>query len=458
MKSDSQEKLNILKDLVVDEKHSLEDLRRLVEKSKPFLKIENKSGKIIISSDFPFTINEKLVIYLIGRYFVKELGLDDETQITSRNISDNIDIAQTTISGPLGDFVRKKIIEIKENSYSIKYYEIENQLDTLTDKYLIKQNTTVKATLKRKKTKTSSGRSKRKKLIKPAKDKASRIVDEESLEKELKKHNLTLNNFYSVFNINDGRIILIRGGKGSSDRETHVRGTLLFLTGNKLLYGLDEIDSSELRNALIDSGLPMKNHSTTLKSYSIYVIHKRGPIGSTKTSYRITSIGIQKGITLLKDIVENTSNFDLVFKQKVRIEKAEKIEINNEELKSGIDHFVKQNSINEDKLRTLFDFQNNGVRICNPLKENTRKILQIKTLMLLGILLKKVYDVSSFSGKDILKNSRITYDRLDLLDKNKHYRNYFSLKPKSAMQLTYAGEKKALEMLKEYLEKGECKL
>src|SRR3989344_6703743 len=225
MKSDSQEKLNILKDLVVDEKHSLEDLRRLVEKSKPFLKIENKSGKIIISSDFPFTINEKLVIYLIGRYFVKELGLDDETQITSRNISDNIDIAQTTISGPLGDFVRKKIIEIKENSYSIKYYEIENQLDTLTDKYLIKQNTTVKATLKRKKTKTSSGRSKRKKLIKPAKDKASRIVDEESLEKELKKHNLTLNNFYSVFNINDGRIILIRGGKGSSDRETHVRGT-----------------------------------------------------------------------------------------------------------------------------------------------------------------------------------------------------------------------------------------
>ena len=224
------------------------------------------------------------------------------------------------------------------------------------------------------------------------------------------------------------------------------------------MYGLDEIDSSELRNALIDSGLPMKNHSTTLKSYSIYVIHKRGPIGSTKTSYRITSIGIQKGITLLKDIIENTSNFDLVFKQKVRIEKAEKIEVNNEELKSGIDHFVKQNSINEDNLRTLFDFQNHSVRICNPLKENTRKILQIKTLILLGILLKKVYDVSSFSGKDILKNSRITYDRLDLLDKNKHYKNYFSLKPKSAMQLTYAGEKKALEMLKEYLEKGECKL
>lgn len=458
MKIDNQEKLNILKDLVVDEEHSLEDLRRLVEKSKPFLKIENKSGKIIISPDFPFTVSDKIVIYLIGKYFVKELGLGEEVQVTSRNISDDIDVAQTTISGPLGEYVRKKVIEIKDGSYSMKFYEIENQLDELTNKYLLKQNNAVKVTPKRKKNKTSSKAGKRKRIVKTTKDEAPRTLDEERLEKELKKHNLTTDNFYSVFNIIDGRIILIRGWKGSSDRETHVRGTLLFLTGNSLLYGLDEIDSSELRNALLDSGLPMKNHSTTLKSYSTYVIHKKGPIGSTKTSYRITPIGIQKGIILLKDIVENTLKFDLVFKQKVRIEKAEKIEINDEELKNGIEHFVKQNDINKDKLRTFFDFQHHGVRICNPIKENTRKMLQIKTLMLLGILLKRVYDVSSFSGKDTLKNSRITYDRLDLLDKNKHYRNYFSLKPKSAMQLTYAGEKKALEMLKEYLEKGDCKL
>ena len=44
-------KLDILKDLIVDEEHTLEDLSRLVEKSKPFLKIESKTGKIIISQN-----------------------------------------------------------------------------------------------------------------------------------------------------------------------------------------------------------------------------------------------------------------------------------------------------------------------------------------------------------------------------------------------------------------------
>ena len=161
MKIDNQDRLNILKDLIVDEEHSLEDLKRLVEKSKSFLKIENKSGNIIITSNFSFTVNEKIIIYLIGKYFVNELGLNDKTQITSRNISENIDIAQTTLSGPLGEGIRKKIVEIKDNSYSIKYYEIENQLDSLTNKYLLKKDV-AKITLKKRKPKTSTRKTKKK--------------------------------------------------------------------------------------------------------------------------------------------------------------------------------------------------------------------------------------------------------------------------------------------------------
>ena len=161
MKIDNQDRLNILKDLIVDEEHSLEDLKRLVEKSKSFLKIENKSGNIIITSNFSFTVNEKIIIYLIGKYFVNELGLNDKTQITSRNISENIDIAQTTLSDPLGEGIRKKIVEIKDNSYSIKYYEIENQLDSLTNKYLLKKDV-AKITLKKRKPKTSTRKTKKK--------------------------------------------------------------------------------------------------------------------------------------------------------------------------------------------------------------------------------------------------------------------------------------------------------
>jgi len=162
---------------------------------------------------------------------------------------------------------------------------------------------------------------------------------------------------------------------------------------------------------------------------------------------------------LVKDIIENTSNFDIPFKGRVKSEKAEAISISDEELNESITNFASENKIDEERLRTLFDFQKDGVRICMPIKEATRKIMQIKTLILLGGLLKKVYDVSSFSGKDFLKNSRTSYDRLDLLDTNKYYRKFFSVnKPKSAMQLTYAGEKKALDMIKIYIDKETCDL
>lgn len=203
----------------------------------------------------------------------------------------------------------------------------------------------------------------------------------------------------------------------------------------------------------------MNSHSTTLKCYSTYVIHKTGPIGSTNTSYRITSLGFQKGIILFKDIIENTSKFDLKFKRKIKSDKAEEISVDEKKLNQNISDFVKQNDLNKEVLRTLFDFQKDGIRMCIPLRGKKRKIIQIKSLMLLGVLLKSVYNVNSFSGKNLLKYSKVSYDRLDLLDSNKHYKKYFSInKPKSAMQLTYAGEKKSIEMLKEYLEREECQL
>ncbi len=449
-------KLDILKDLLVDEECTLEDLRRLVDKSKPFLKIESKSGKIIFSQEFSLTVKEKIVIYLIGSYFSKELGLNKEVQISSRNISENIEIAQTTISGPLGDYVKNKIIGIENNSYAIKFYEIEKHLNHLTEKYLLKKkiNTIIPSKKSR-----STEKNNRKITSEVVSQKTKKTFQKESLKNEIVKYNLTIDDLYSVINIVDNEIILLRGWKGSTNRESHVKATLLFLTISKLIYDLDEINSSELRKSLINVGVNMKNFSTTLKNYFKYIIHKRGAIGSTKTSYRITTLGFQKGIMLLKDIIENTSNFDLKFSSRITKEISDKISIDVDELNQNIVSFAKDNEIDEEKLRILFEFQKEGVRICTPIRENTRKSLQIKTLMLLGVLLKKVYDVNKFAGKILLKDSRTSSDRLDLLNSNKSYMKYFSAnKPKSAMQLTYAGEKKAIELLKSYLEDEACQL
>lgn len=454
-----KKKLDILKDLIVDEEYTLEDLKRLVEKSKPFLKIESKSGNIIISPEFPLTVSEKIIIYLIGIYFSKELGFHQDVQITSRHISENIEIAQTTISGPLGDYFKSKIVSNDNNSYAIKYYEIEKQLDCLTEKFLLKKKKNIAITSKKARTIEKQKINNKNNISKPISQKISRSLQEESLKNELAKYNLTMDKLYSVINIIDNKIILLRGWKGTSNREIHVKAALLILTINKLIYGLDETISSEFRRCLLDAGVPIKNISTTLKSYFQYITHKRGPIGSTKTSYRITSLGFQKGMMLLKDIIENTSNFDIKFKSSIRKEIADKISINENELNQNILSFARDNGLDEERLKTLFEFQEEGVRICTPIKENTRKSKQIKTLMLLGILLKNVYGVNKFDGKILLKNSRTSNDRLDLLNSNKYYAKYFSVnKPKSAMQLIYAGEKKAIEMLKSYIENEDCQL
>ncbi len=452
-------KLEILKDLIVDEEHTLEDLRRLVEKSKPFLKIESKTGKIIISPEFPLTVKEKIIIFLIGIYFSKELNLNKDVQITSRFISESIDIAQTTVSGPLGNYVKNKIVGIENDSYTIKYYEIEKQLDTLTHKYLIKEKNSAIMTSKKQRVPVKKKSTKRRQISEPVSQKIDKKLDEELLENKLEKYNLTVDNLHSIINVVDNEIILLRGWKGVSNKESHIKATLLFLTVHKLMYGLDEIQSSEFRKCLLDAGVPVKYMSTTLKNYSTYIVHKRGPIGSTNTSYRITPLGFQKGIILLKDIIENTSNFDLKFKSKIKNEQSDKISINEEELNQNITFFAERNGLDEEKLRTLFDFQNDGIRMCVPLRENIRKRIQIKTLMLLGVILKKVYDVKNFSGKILLKNSGVSYDRLDLLNSNKYYKMYFSAnKPKSAMQLTHGGENQAIEMLKTYLETEDCQL
>ncbi|GAH89306.1 unnamed protein product, partial [marine sediment metagenome] len=151
--------------------------------------------------------------------------------------------------------------------------------------------------------------------------------------------------------------------------------------------------------------------------------------------------------------------FDLKFKSRITKEISDIISINEDKLNQNINSFTKNYDLDEDRLRTLFEFQKEGIRICSPLKDNIRKSLQIKTLMLLGVLLKKVYDVNNFSGKILLKGSRTSIERLDLLNSNKSYMKYFSAnKPKSAMQLTFAGEKKAIDMLKSYLEKEDCQL
>lgn len=455
-----KDKLEIMKDLLVDESHSLEDLKKLVAKSKNFLKIEQQTGKIIISHEYNFTIREKIVLFVIGKYFCDELGFEKE-EITSGVISENLNIPQTSLSGSLGNLVDENIFSKEGSAYNIKYYQIEKQLDSLDDKYIQKSQTvtTEKVILRRRKSKSSI----RKKPPKPVVEKIKfEKQSEEEIKSNLKMEGVVHDDLYTVFNLHNNKLIILKGFKSNSVEERHIKSTLLAFVGYKLFYNADEINSSKLRETLRDSGVEnLARLSTILKNYSGWIIHKRGQIGCTNTFYRITPEGYREGLKLLKDIINKTTNFQLKIsssRTKSR-EIAPDLQISKEALDKNISEVARIEKFDEKKLRIAFDFQEDHVRIIEPIKENTRKILQVKNLLILGFIIKKMYQKDTFNCAKLLKYSNIPHDRLDLLDPNKFFQKYFSAKkPKTAMSLIFAGEMKAKECLVKYLNKEEFEL
>ena len=133
-------------------------------------------------------------------------------------------------------------------------------------------------------------------------------------------------------------------------------------------------------------------------------------------------------------------------------EVAPDLKISKENIEKNISEFARIEKLDENKIKMTFDFQEDHIRIIDPILENTRKITQIKNILLLSYVIKKVYHQDKFNCAELLKNSSINSDRLDLLDSNKSYNKCFSVKkPKTAMSLIHSGEVKAKECLEKYL-------
>ncbi len=122
-------------------------------------------------------------------------------------------------------------------------------------------------------------------------------------------------------------------------------------------------------------------------------------------------------------------------------------------LNENIERLSKLAELDKEKIMSIFDFQEDMPRLLEEPKESTRKQKQIKALLLLGIALKKIYNQDKFRPLVVLKRSRIPAERLDHLNVNKEFRKYFSGSLIES-QLTYLGEKKALELLKEFTNKS----
>ena len=135
-----EKKREILKDIILKEEDVLAQLQRIVKLAKPFLRIEENTGRVVLTN-LSFTNSEKIFLFLLGKYLAYHSGITKETTISLRDISDGLGVVVTTLSGPLGRLVRDNIVDrTQKDAYQINPHKIETELKEISRKYPSGQN------------------------------------------------------------------------------------------------------------------------------------------------------------------------------------------------------------------------------------------------------------------------------------------------------------------------------
>lgn len=130
MDNEYSEKKKIIQDLILKEEDAKVQLQRLVKLAKPFLSIEDKTGRVILKQEFPFTNPEKILVFLLGKYFAHQAGITKEETVKLSEISDGLGIIVTTLSAPMARLVKSKVVtKPQKDSYQISPFQTEKYLE-----------------------------------------------------------------------------------------------------------------------------------------------------------------------------------------------------------------------------------------------------------------------------------------------------------------------------------------
>jgi len=136
MESEYEKKREILKDIIMKEEDVLAQLQRLVKLAKPFIKIEENTGRIVLMADFPLTNYEKIFLLLLGKFFAYHSRITKETTVKIRELSDELGIKVTTLSAPLGRLVENHFVsKPQKDAYQVNPHQVEVFLKELTRRY-----------------------------------------------------------------------------------------------------------------------------------------------------------------------------------------------------------------------------------------------------------------------------------------------------------------------------------
>ena len=140
MNNEYGEKKKIIQDLILKEEDVKAQLQRLVNLAKPFLSIEDKTGRVFLKQEFPFTNPEKILLFLLGKYFACQAGISIEETVKLSDISDGLGIIVTTLSAPMARLVKSKVInKPQKDAYQINPFQAEKYLEWMNQGYIPKE-------------------------------------------------------------------------------------------------------------------------------------------------------------------------------------------------------------------------------------------------------------------------------------------------------------------------------
>jgi len=136
MTDEIKSKEEILKELLLTEEDTIEKLKTLIDKTKNFVRIDQKTNKIVVSNEHNFSNPERLLLFFVGKYFSKELGLNEKECMDLQELEKESGIKKTTLSKPLGGLLYSGWIgQDEEKRYFIHHYQIEKIVNSLHEKF-----------------------------------------------------------------------------------------------------------------------------------------------------------------------------------------------------------------------------------------------------------------------------------------------------------------------------------
>lgn len=125
--------------------------------------------------------------------------------------------------------------------------------------------------------------------------------NEEKIQKLAQEAGISVEDLKKVFDFDGDELHLICTFGEEKLEENQLNSSLTYLTGMNYYLNRSELLAKNLRSTIENLGISLSNFSTNLQEHRNFII-KKGMEKSPKTSYKITALGLKRGLEIIKEL------------------------------------------------------------------------------------------------------------------------------------------------------------